>query len=143
MTLSNPNVDRRDSVDAHGMFSDAPVVLVIMDLAKDEKYKGYLNPFGTENVETFRFYVGAVIIVDGFRLGVLSVIDTKPRDFISVEDRQNLADLACAVANLVKESRQRHLRYRKERANLMLGLNHNLRTPVSLSTHSIFFLFFL
>lgn len=132
--LSNPNVDRRDSVDAHAMFSDAPEVLVVLDLAKDEKYKGHLNPFGIEN-ETFRFYAGAVIIVDGFRLGVLSVIDNKPRDSVTLENRQNLADLACAVGNLVKESRQRHLRYRKERANLMLGLNHNLRTPVSLSVH--------
>lgn len=114
------------------MFPTAPEVLFIPDLSADEKYKSFLNSFGLEDTSiVFRFYLGAVIMVDGFRVGVLSVLDTKSRDFVSIESRQNLADLAAAVSNLVKERRSRNLRFKKERANLMLGLNHNLRTPVS------------
>jgi CheY-like chemotaxis protein/signal transduction histidine kinase len=131
ITITNPNIDRRDSIDAQAMFTTEPEVVFIPDLTTDPKYKSYTNPIGLEDTSiVFRFYLGAVIIVDGFRVGVLSVLDTQPREHVSIESRQNLADLAAAVSNLVKERRSRNMRFKKERANLMLGLNHNLRTPL-------------
>lgn len=131
ISVTNPNVERIGSIDARAMFPDAPEVLFIPDISKDESCKMQRNPFGLDDESIIlRFYCGAVVSVDGFRVGVLSVADTKPRSEMSLNDRQNLFDLAAAVSNLVRERRQRHLRFRKERANLMLGLNHNLRTPV-------------
>jgi GAF domain-containing protein len=78
------------------------------------------------------FYTGVALSVEGFRVGVLSVIDTQPREHLSMDNRQNLLDLAAAISHLLRERRLKYLRFKKERANLMLGLNHNLRTPVSL-----------
>lgn len=112
------------------MFPDAPEVLFVTDILADSRYQHFRAPFGSEANFSIRFYAGAVIVVDGFRLGVISVVDTSPRPVLSLCDRQNLLDLAAAISCLTKERRQRQLRLRKERANLMLGLNHNLRTPV-------------
>lgn len=123
-------MERTSSVDARAMFPDAPEVIFIPDISEDETCERQRNPFGLDESIVLRFYCGAAISLDGFRVGVLSVADTKPRSEMSLNDRQNLFDLAAAVSNLVRERRQRHLRFRKERANLMLGLNHNLRTPV-------------
>jgi CheY-like chemotaxis protein/signal transduction histidine kinase len=130
ISIENPNVDRRDSLDSLIMFPDAPEVLLVTDILSDSRFQQFRAPFGSEANFSIRFYAGAVIVVDGFRLGVISVVDTSPRPVLSLCDRQNLLDLAAAISSLTKERRQRQLRLRKERANLMLGLNHNLRTPL-------------
>lgn len=131
ITVETASVDRRDSIDALAMFPTSPEIVFSPDITSDPAYEHFKNPFGlSDSSLSLHFYAGAVISVDGFRLGMLSVVDTSPRPYLSLIDRQNLFDLAAAISNLVKERRHRHLRFRKERANLMLGLNHNLRTPV-------------
>lgn len=138
LDVSNPNIDRRDSIDSLCMFPETPEVLVIFDLEKHPKYKDYLkhNPFGDEHA-SFKFYAGAVVTVEGFRVGVLSVLDDKPSDYLSLDNRQNLLDLAAAISNILKDRRLKYMRQKKERANLMLGLNHNLRTPVRTFPHKL------
>lgn len=116
--------DDDDNIDKESQHSQTP-----RNLSKDNSIED--NPYSNNNLIKLKFYAASPIITDGFRIGVLSVIDTERRDYLSIEDRQNLLDLASAVSNLVSERRQRYLRFKKQRANLMLGLNHNLRTPVS------------
>ena len=130
IVLKNPSIPREKSIDALFMFPETPEIKVIFDMDSKTKYQNLKNIYNFPNNELIEFYAGVVISVEGFRLGVLSVIDTKPRNHFEMEDRQNLLDLAAAIATILKERRQKNLRFRKQRANLLLGLNHNLRTPV-------------
>lgn len=130
LTVEFPNLERKHSVDATLMFPDSHELRVILSGEEEPLLLALANAMDFDHTK-FGFYMGAVITVDGFKLGVLSVMDTKPHDHVSLDDRQNLLDLSAAVSNLVKERRLRNLQLKKQRANLMLGLNHNLRTPVS------------
>eukprot|EP01039_Chlorochromonas_danica_P004532 gene4532-4970_t len=135
VTITNPFIPRHDSLDATLMFPDTPEIVFISDLAQDDVYKDLASTLGVEEEEegegmVFRFYMGAVITVDGLRVGVLSIVDTIPREHVTLESRQNLLDLAIAVSNMLQERRLRNLQLSKQRANLLLGLNHNLGAPV-------------
>eukprot|EP00981_Chlorochromonas_danica_P006826 scaffold1493_cov172-Ochromonas_danica.AAC.4 len=128
--ISNPNVPRSDSIDADLMFPDAHEIKLILNGDEQDKLTRLVEKLGLQEQLPLRFYIGAAIIIDGFKLGVLSLFDNEPHDYVSLDNRQNLVDLAAAVSNLVKERRLRNLQLRKQKANLMLGLNHNLRTPL-------------
>lgn len=128
--ISNPNLPRSDSIDADLMFPDAHEIKLILNGDEEDKLNQLAEKLGLQEQLPLRFYIGAAIIIDGFKLGVLSLFDSQPHDYVSLDNRQNLVDLAAAVSNLVKERRLRNLQLRKQKANLMLGLNHNLRTPV-------------
>eukprot|EP00981_Chlorochromonas_danica_P007734 scaffold1873_cov182-Ochromonas_danica.AAC.2 len=122
--ISNPNLPRSDSIDADLMFPDAHEIKIILNSDEEDKLTQLAEKLGLQEQLPLRFYIGAAIIIDGFKLGVLSY------DYVSLDNRQNLIDLAATVSNLVKERRLRNLQLRKQKANLMLGLNHNLRTPL-------------
>ncbi|WP_072373505.1 GGDEF and EAL domain-containing protein [Hyphomicrobium sp. NDB2Meth4] len=68
-------------------------VLVVPDLTKDCRFEGgYLADNG------IRFYAGAPLTTrDGFTLGSMCVLDTKPRMSAKVEDAAALKDLAAMV----------------------------------------------
>jgi GAF domain-containing protein len=126
--IPNPNINRIDSLDAKLMFPATPEINFVLDLEDEEDYRELGTIMGVDL--HFRFYMGAALVVDNLRVGVLSVLDTKPHKHVPLEDRQNLLDLSIAVSNMVQERRMRNLQLRKQRANLMLGLNHNLGAPV-------------
>ena len=79
---------REISFCAHAILYDD--LLVVENAAKDERFKN--NPFVTEHPK-IRFYAGCPLVVDGYRIGTICVIDMKARTF-SDEDRQLLRDLA-------------------------------------------------
>jgi len=70
-------------------------VLVIPDTRQDNCLA--CNPF-VQNEPGLRFYAGAPLLTqDGFNLGTLCLLDTKPRDPLSDEQKAVLADLAAMV----------------------------------------------
>ena len=79
---------REISFCAHAILYDD--LLVVENAAKDERFKD--NPFVREHPK-IRFYAGCPLVVKGYRIGTICVIDTKARTFTE-EDRQLLRDLA-------------------------------------------------
>ena len=70
-------------------------VLVIPDTRQDDRLT--CNPF-VQNEPGLRFYAGAPLITqDGFNLGTLCLLDTKPRPALTPDQQANLADLAAMV----------------------------------------------
>jgi PAS domain S-box-containing protein len=69
-------------------------VMVVTDAAKDERFPHPVAVGGCN----IRFYAGAPLITpDGFRLGALAVMDTRPRPALSEEERATLADLGAVT----------------------------------------------
>ncbi|MBD2104099.1 GAF domain-containing protein [Leptolyngbya sp. FACHB-261] len=72
-------------------------VLVIPDTRQD--YRLTCNPF-VQNEPGLRFYAGAPLLTrDGFNLGTLCLLDTKPRDALTDEQQEVLSDLAAMVVD--------------------------------------------
>jgi len=79
---------REISFCAHAILYDD--LLIVENAAKDERFKD--NPFVTEHPK-IRFYAGCPLVLHGYRIGTICVIDMKSRAFTE-EDRQLLKDLA-------------------------------------------------
>ena len=79
---------REISFCAHAILYDE--LLIVENAAKDERFKD--NPFVTEHPK-IRFYAGCPLVINGYRIGTICVIDMKARAFTE-EDRQLLQDLA-------------------------------------------------
>ena len=72
-------------------------VLVIPDTRQDKRLT--CNPF-VQNEPGLRFYAGAPLLThDGFNLGTLCLLDTKPRDALTDEQTATLADLGAMVVD--------------------------------------------
>jgi PAS domain S-box-containing protein len=72
-------------------------VLVIPDTQQDDRFT--CNPF-VQNEPGLRFYAGAPLLTqDGFNLGTLCLVDTKPRDALTNAQTATLADLAAMVVD--------------------------------------------
>jgi two-component system cell cycle sensor histidine kinase/response regulator CckA len=81
---------RGDSFSAYTIESDQ--VLVVGDATRDPRFLGSPVPLGSLNI---RFYAGAPLITpQGFRLGALAVMDTRPRAGLTADQAASLADLA-------------------------------------------------
>jgi Diguanylate cyclase, GGDEF domain/GAF domain len=86
------DVDMRRDVSfcAHAILQDG--VMVVPDATLDERFHD--NPLVT-GPANLRFYAGVPILSpEGHALGALCVIDAKPRDDFSAEDRARLRELA-------------------------------------------------
>jgi len=68
-------------------------ILIIPDTLADPRFSD--NPLVVENPHV-RFYAGCPLIINGYKLGTLCIIDQKPRGFNN-EDAAALKDLAATV----------------------------------------------
>lgn len=84
-------------------------ILVVPDTHQDARFKN--NPF-VMGPPYIAFYAGAPLVVAGARIGSLCVVDTRPRTGLSAAERQNLIDVAHAVAALMTSRRDTRLRAR-------------------------------
>jgi GAF domain-containing protein len=73
---------------AHAILYDE--ILVVENALKDERFHD--NPFVAQDPK-IRFYAGCPLLVNGYRIGTICIIDQKTRHFTD-EDRRLLIDLA-------------------------------------------------
>eukprot|EP01033_Poteriospumella_lacustris_P004179 gene4179-2978_t len=121
-------ISRNDWFDAYTVLPDSSEVYVVPDCNTDARFKD--KPY-VKGHPKIRFYAGAAIIVDNLKIGVLSIMDTEPHKFFSLEDKENLLDLGAAAAQLAKEKLQTALNLSAERANIVVSMMHHLRTPMT------------
>lgn len=126
--LDMNDMPRNDWFDAYTILPDSSEVYVIADCTIDARFKDKAFVKGYPRI---RFYAGAAIMVDNMKIGVLSVMDTEPHKFFSLEDKENLLDLGAAAAQLAKEKLQTALNLSAERANIVVSMMHHLRTPMT------------
>ncbi len=101
---------------------------VFYDLSSDARFIN--NPLVSGEAKV-KFYAGTPIIVEGVRIGTLCVLDTKPREAVSLEQKENLLDLGAAVSLIAIQRREAFLRLHNERTNIVVSMMHNLRTPLT------------
>lgn len=122
------DVCRNDSFDAYTVNPDSSEVFVIPDVCADNRFKDCDLKCGKIPV---RFYAGAAIIIDDVRIGSLCILDTVPHLDFSLEEKENLLDLCVGVSQLAQERRQHTLNLNADRANIVVSMMHNLRTPMT------------
>lgn len=86
--ISVSETPRNISFCAHAILYDD--IFVVENALKDARFHD--NPFVVQEPK-IRFYAGCPLVVNGYRMGTICVIDKKARTF-SAEDRQLLRDLA-------------------------------------------------
>lgn len=102
--LDVPQLDRQIAFCAHAVMQPGKV-LVIDDLLEDARFKE--NPLVT-NAPHVRFYAGAPLVdPNGFALGTIAVVDTKPRS-LHKKEKSVLRDLSVLVMTAL-ENRRRSL----------------------------------
>jgi signal transduction histidine kinase len=95
-------------------------VFVVGDLAADKRFKGHGSVTGHPYN---RFYVSVPIISpDDYIIGSVAVLDDKPRDGISCEQKQFLQELSATVMDHLLAQRAMREEYREEKMVRALGL---------------------
>ena len=89
----------------------SPELMEVRDAAIDLRFAKNALVTGRPNI---RFYAGQPLTVDGIRIGILCVIDTKPRELRKVE-REALQDLGVAAAAMLAERRKRAVSAEQQR----------------------------
>lgn len=92
---------REVSFCAHAIVQDD--ILIIPDAAKDPRFSSNPLVLGPPFI---RFYAGKPLATGtGEKIGTVCLIDTKPRNTFTVEDRKNLTDLAALVMDRMEMRR--------------------------------------
>ncbi|KAL1920845.1 uncharacterized protein VTP21DRAFT_11480 [Calcarisporiella thermophila] len=92
-------LDRDVSLCTHAVLSPEGDPLVVLDTLKDWRFAK--NP-QVVSEPYIRFYAGAPLRTsDGFNIGVLCAVDTRPRDEFTIEQRRQLRDFADMVMHQI------------------------------------------
>lgn len=104
--------------------------LIVNDATKDVRFQN--NPLVTGPPD-IRFYAGAPLISpEGYKLGTLCVLDTKPRpDGISLEEKQNLMELAALAVQATVDHRSHKTQQFNDPAQMIAYTAHDLLTPLN------------
>ncbi|KAL3442733.1 hypothetical protein BJX65DRAFT_213285 [Aspergillus insuetus] len=95
-------------------------IFVVGDLADDKRFSGHVSVTGHPYN---RFYVSVPIVSpDDYIIGSVAVLDGKPRDGISCEQKQFLQELSATVMDHLLAQRAMREEYREEKMVRALGL---------------------
>ncbi len=120
-------------------------VMVVLDATRDKRFAD--NPFVTE-APFIRFYAGAPLIVDRAAIGTLCIVDDRPRDQFSEEERDSLQAFARIVEDEIELRRRSREAMQKlsesvqeaqklaeagevAKAQFLALMSHELRTPLN------------
>lgn len=119
-------------------------LLEVPNTLEDERFSR--NPLVLNNDTHFRFYAGAPLVdEDGFALGTICVLDTKPKS-LTQEQIAALKALSRQVISLMKlrlQLRKEEKTIKKikkladERAAFLSSMSHEIRTPLNAIVNSI------
>ncbi len=118
--------EREHAFCAHALPLERGGVLVVEDAARDPRFAA--NPLVTGD-PGLRFYAGAVLTTpDGFNLGTLCVMDTRPRPPLTALQAETLRALATLAMNEIEAQLTRRLDRAKQSllqlAETMAGVGH-------------------
>ncbi len=100
--LDAKQTDRSDAFCAHTILRKA--VMVVPDATLDPRFRDNRLVTGAPGI---RFYAGAPLVTpEGFRLGALCLIDTKPRPALAPEEEAGLQVLADMVVDYLEAIKQ-------------------------------------
>jgi hypothetical protein len=105
-------------------------LLIVPDATTDFRFID--NPLVT-GAPRIRFYAGAPLISpEGFKLGTLCVLDTKPRpQGLNLEEKQNLIELSALAVQAAVDHRHRKAEDFNNPAQLIAYTAHDLLTPLT------------
>mmetsp|Transcript_23736 Transcript_23736/g.34605 ORF Transcript_23736/g.34605 Transcript_23736/m.34605 type:complete len:962 (-) Transcript_23736:631-3516(-) len=113
---------------AHAILSTQDL-LIVPDATKDFRFATNGLVTGPPHI---RFYAGAPLISpEGHKLGTLCIIDSKVRPGgMTLEEKQNLRELAALVMDSMEQRRQDRIRLAEEKSKLIACTAHDLLTPL-------------
>ena len=116
---------RNESVCTHTILSDAPDVLVVPDLSKDERFCN----LAVHKLAGINFYCGTPLKVDGYRIGSVCVMGVVPRQ-VSLQEMRIMLDIGEAASAMLQLKRKYDV-YREDKIMRRLERQmHCLRTPL-------------
>ncbi len=123
--VAETEFDRRNTVCTHVILDDAPDIVVIPDLHEDERFRSWLPNW-------IRFYAGCPVVVEGYKIGVLCVLDSTPHNDFDIEKQRILLNIASLISSKVTEQYHSQLTARNGRPeqlvmNMVYSLKHPLR----------------
>lgn len=126
--LDIPETSRDIAFCSHVINQDS--MMVVPDATKDERFHD--NPLVTGNPD-IRFYAGMPLVTpDGYNIGTLCVIDTKPKNLLP----HQLFALQVLSKQVIKQMELRKKVFELERLNdthrkLLSVIGHDLRSPLT------------
>jgi len=134
-------VCRTESVCHHAILPGAPNVTAVLDTSIDEVFNAHPSVIRPPYI---RFYAGAPIKVTYqgkvYKIGMVCVMDKKPRVNFEQSDEHFLSDVASIVADEIQLFRGLTHRVMEENQRYITCTAHDLRTPLQVFRYSIDFM---
>ena len=120
---------RRLAFCAHAILSKEDL-LIVPDATKDRRFADSPLVTGPPHI---RFYAGAPLLCpEGYKLGTLCLIDTKPRpDGLTLDEKQNIRELASLVVDSMVERRRQKMSVLQDKSQVIATTAHDLLTPLT------------
>ena len=125
--LAASETSRDISFCAYTILEETPNVMVVLDALKDSRFKANPLVIGPPYI---RFYAGAAVIVNGFKIGAFCLIDDVPWNDFNAEQRQTLMDIGSIVSHMIELRRNKILEAENELARLSMSIVYGLKYPL-------------
>lgn len=129
--------ERDDTICTYTILDETPDVYVVPDTTKDERFAKNIFVHGPPFL---KFYAGAALVINGYKIGTFCVFDTKLHPEFDMECKQNLLDLGACISQLIAERRNDYLEIERQKAMLVVAATQSIKIPITLakSTLSLF-----
>eukprot|EP01038_Epipyxis_sp_PR26KG_P009744 gene9744-13111_t len=112
---------------SYAILEESPDVFVVLNAIEDLRFAN--NPLVTES-PFIRFYAGASLLVNGLKIGTLCIIDSKPRQEFTLEEKMNLIDMAAMVVDVINRSSKCSMEMENQLAKIIVGVVENCKYPL-------------
>lgn len=99
-------------------------VMVIHDALNDIRFKESKLVLGPPYI---RFYAGAAIIIDGYKIGSLCIIDIIPHTTFTIEEKMTLLDIANMISIKLQNRRKHEFNIQYERAIMIMNFMNEMK----------------